>query len=368
MRMVPISAVKEGAFLAQALYNDKGQILLSKGVRLTYGLLKRIKEHSFYSIYIIDEYSQGELDDIIKPQVRQKAIATIRATLNTIGDLDDDNKNMFAKKTLEKQKEQQIGDMQKLAKMIVDDIFTQSDLMINLVDIKSMDSYTFNHSVNSAILSLVIGIGHGLNKNDLYDLTMGMLLHDVGKMFIPSDLLNKEGNLSQEEFEIIKNHTVRGFNFLKDNTDLSNKIRIISLQHHERVDGTGYPYGLKDPQIYSLSKIGAIAEVYDAITSDRPNRKALPPNEAVELVMGAGGRYFNIDIVRTFVKKVNPFPVGTAVYLSNNSIGIVEAINSLYMLRPLVRIVKQEGKIVEPFLCDLIRENNIVITGVCHEI
>lgn len=368
MRMVPINAVKEGTFLAQTIYNDKGQILLAKGVKLTDGLIQRVKEHSFYSIYIIDEYSQGELQDVIKPQVRQQAVATIRATLNTMSDLDEGTTNKFKQKTLEKQSNQQLENMQKLAKMIVDDVFSQSDIMVNLVDIKNMDNYTFSHCVNSAVLSLVIGIGHGLNRNELYDLTMGMLLHDVGKMFIPSELLNKKEGLTPAEYDIIKDHTVRGFNFLRDNTDLSNKVRIIALQHHEKVDGTGYPYGLKDSQIYSLSKIGSIAEVYDALTSDRPYRRALPPNEAVEMVMGTGGRHFNMDVVKTFIKKVIPYPVGTAVYLSNNCIAIVEAINNLYMLRPLVRIIKQDSKIVEPFLCDLMRENNIVITGICHEI
>lgn len=368
MRLVPINAVKEGVFLAQALYNERGQILLAKGVKITEGLKARVREHGFYCIYIIDEYSEGELDDIIKPQIRQKAISTVRATLNTCAEIDNDKLSPMQRKKMYKQSEQELENIQQLAKLIVDDIFTQKDIMVNLVDIKSMDNYTYNHSVNSAIMALVLGIGYGLNKNDLYDLTMGLMLHDIGKMFIPNEILNKRGKLDDDEYKIIKEHSVRGFNYLREHTDMSTKVRIVSLQHHERVDGSGYPYGLKDAQIYVLSKIGSIAEVYDALTSGRPYRGALSPNEAVEYIMGSGGRYFNMDMVKAFVKNVNPYPLGTIVYLSNNSIAVVEEINRLYVLRPLVRVIKQEGKIVEPFLCDLKRESNIVIEGICYEV
>ncbi|QZY54997.1 HD-GYP domain-containing protein [Crassaminicella profunda] len=368
MRLVPINAVKEGSFLAQALYDDKGRILLAKGVKISERLKDKIKESGFYSVYILDEFSQGELDDIIKPQVRQKAIATIRATLNTYGDMDNEGLNTFQKKKLHDQSEQQIEDLQQVTKLIVDDIFSQKEIMINLVDIKSTDNYTYNHSVNSAILALTLGIGYGLNRNDLYDLTMGAMLHDVGKMFIPKDILNKEGKLTPEEYKIVQEHTTRGYNHLRENSDMGNKIRIVSLQHHERVDGSGYPFGLKEEQIYSLSKITAVAEVYDALTSDRSYRRAVPPNEAVEYIMGSGGSHFNIDMVKTFCKKINPYPIGTIVYLSNHSIAVVEEINSLYILRPIVKVIKQDERIVEPFLCDLKKETNIVIDGICYEI
>ncbi|QXM06942.1 HD-GYP domain-containing protein [Crassaminicella indica] len=368
MRLVPINAAKESTFLAQTIYDDKGRILLAKGVKLTNSLLNRIKEHGFYCIYIIDEYSQGELDDIIKPQIRQKAIATVRATLNTCVNLEDDKLNKFERKKIEKRSQQELDQIQQLAKLIVDDIFTQRDIMINLVDIKSSDNYTYNHSVNSAIMALVLGIGYGLNRNELYDLTMGVMVHDIGKMFIPQEILNKQGKLDDNEFKIVKEHVTRGFNYLRENTNMSTKVRIISLQHHEKVDGSGYPYGLKDVQIYKLSKIAAVAEVYDALTSGRPYRDPLPPNEAVEYIMGSGGRHFNMDMVKAFVKNVNPYPIGTIVYLSNNSIAVVEEINSEYILRPIVRVIKQDGRIVEPFMCDLKRESNIVIKGICYEV
>jgi HD-GYP domain-containing protein (c-di-GMP phosphodiesterase class II) len=368
MRLIPIDAVKDGAFLAQPLYNDKGQILLTKGTKLSSKFREKIKEAGFYTVYILDEYSNEEIEDIIKPEIRRKTITSITTVLNHISDFNSPEKSSSHKKKLETNINGGLENIEELVKSIVDDVFSQKNVMINLVDIKNNDSYTYYHSVNVGILALVLGIGMNMNKMDLYDLVMGSLLHDVGKMFIPKEILNKQGKLTPEEFNIMQQHSARGFNYLKDHTDLSGKVRIIALQHQERVDGTGYPYNLKNEQIYPLSRIASIADVYDALTSDRPYRNGLHPNEAVEYIMGSGGRYFDMEMVKAFVKKVVPYSVGTIVKLSNHSIGIVESINQEFILRPVIKIVKQNNIMVAPFLCDLKREYNVVIEGIVHNL
>ncbi|MFZ5966610.1 MAG: HD-GYP domain-containing protein [Bacillota bacterium] len=368
MRLIPINAVKEGAFLAQTLYNDNGQVLLSKGVKINERLKAKIKEQGFYSIYIFDDYSQDELEDIIKPEIRRKAIQSVRTVLNALPRLENDDVNTFQKKKIENEVNRHLEDIQDLAKLIVNDVFSQRDVMISLVDIKNTDNYTYMHSVNTSILALVLGIGYGLNKNELYELTLGAMLHDIGKMYIPGEILNKDGPLTDEEFKIIQQHPLRGFNYLKDRTELSGKVRIIALQHHEKMDGTGYPYGLKDDQIYILSKMTSIADIYDAITSDRPYRKSMPPNEAVEFIMGSAGRYFTIDLVKAFIKKIVPYPVGTIVRLSNNCIGVIENINQEFILRPVIKIIKEQEKEVSPYLCNLMRESNVIIQGIVYNV
>ena len=368
MRLIPIDAVKDGAFLAQPLYNDKGQILLAKGTKISSKFREKIKEAGFYTVYILDEYSNEEIEDIIKPEIRRKTITSVTTVLNHISDSNNPEKNFSHKKKLETNINGGLEQIEELVKNIVDDVFSQKNVMINLVDIKNNDSYTYYHSVNVGILALVLGIGMNMNKMDLYDLVMGSLLHDVGKMFIPKEILNKKGKLTPEEFSIMQEHSSRGFNYLKDHTDLSGKVRIIALQHQEKVDGTGYPYNLKNDQIFPLSRITSIADVYDALTSDRPYRNGLHPNEAVEYIMGSGGRYFDMDMVKVFVKKVVPYSVGTIVKLSNQSIGIVESINQEFILRPVIKILKQNNVMVAPFLCDLKREYNIVIEGIVHNL
>jgi HD-GYP domain-containing protein (c-di-GMP phosphodiesterase class II) len=368
MRLVPIYAIKDGAFLAQNLYNENGQILLSKGVKINERYKKKIKEHGFSMVYILDEYSQNEIEDVIKPEIRQKMVQTIRSTFNTLTEFNYQNANAYKKDKLAENVSKNIEAIQDIANNIVEEICSQRNIMISLVDIKNSDSYTYRHSVNVGILSLVLGISYELNKNDLCDLVMGSILHDIGKVFIPNEILMKKGKLTPEEFQIIQEHPARGFHYLKDYSNLNAKARIIVLQHQERIDGSGYPYGLKGDQIYIFSKIAAVADIYDALTSDRPYRSAVSPNEAVEFIMGAGGTYFDIDVVKAFAKKVIPYPIGTLVRLSNQSIGVIEKINDDFILRPVVKIIRENNKKVEPFLCDLKYESNIIIEGIVYDL
>jgi len=368
VRLVPLSVVKEGVFLGQTLYNDQGKVLLAKGTKLSDRYIKKIREHGFFTVYIIDKYSEQELDDIIKPQVRRKAIDTVRNIYNNFSVIENPEKNTFKKQKLKKESEFNIEQIQEMTKLIVDDIFSQPNLLINLVDIKSVDSYTYNHSVNVGILALTLGIGYGLNRNDLYDLTLGCMLHDVGKIFISKEILNKEGKLNKEEYDIIKSHCERGFAYLRENTDLGPRVRIIALQHQERYDGSGYPQGLKGDKINKLAQIASVADVYDALTSDRPYRRALPPHEAIEYIMGSGGRYFDMDLVMAFLKKIIPFPVGTIVKLSNGFIGTVEKINSEMILKPIIKVFRNKNEDILPFLCDLSKEKSVVISDVVYDV
>lgn len=368
MRIVPLSVVKEGVFLGKTLFNDQGKILLAKGTKLTRRYINKIREHGFFNIYIIDNYSQQELEDVIKPEIRRKAIDTVRNIYNGFEQMESPNINRFKKNKLEQENTVNIEQMQEIAKSIVDDIFTQPELLISLVDIKSLDNYTYNHCVNVGVLALTLGIGYGLNRNDLYDLTLGCMVHDIGKIFITSDILNKKNKLTTEEYEIIKTHCKKGFVYLRDHTDLNARVRMIALQHQERYDGSGYPEGLKGDGINKLAQIASIADVYDALTSDRPYRNALSPSEAIEYLMGSGGRLFNIDMVKTFLQKIIPFPVGTVVQLSNGFIGTVEKINSKMILRPVIKVFKYNDRDLEPFICDLSRETNVVIKKVIYDV
>lgn len=368
VRLVPLSVVREGVFLAQTLYNSDGKVLLVKGTKLTHRYINKVKEHGFYSIYIFDQYSEQELDDIIKPQIRRKAIDTISSIYNNFGVIEDENTNEFKKKNLTKENLLGFDQIQKMAKLIVDDIFSQPKLLISLVDIKSLDTYTYNHSVNVGILALTIGIAYGLNRNDLYDLTLGCMLHDVGKIFVPNEILNKQGELNDQEYSIIQEHCEKGFAYLRENTDLGPKVRIISLQHQERYDGSGYPQGLKGNEINILSQIASVADVYDALTSDRPYRKALSPHEAVEYLMGSGGTFFNMDLVKSFLQRIIPFPIGTIVKLSNGFIGTVEKLNHDMLLRPVIKVFKYNNDNINPFLCNLSKEKNIVIKNVVFDV
>lgn len=366
MRLVPIEYVKTGSFLAQPLYNGSGQVLLYEGASLTDRLIFKIKEAGFSSIYINDKDSRKEviIKDIIKPEIRQKAVMSIKRFYETIAIVD---KNANGK-VINSQLENTVSNLKSIVTSIVDDVFSQKDTMVQLVDIKNIDSYTYSHSVNVGVLSLILGISYGLNRNDLYDLTLGALLHDVGKMFVPEDLIKKPGKLTTEEFEVMKEHSLRGYTYMRDELNINAKSRIIALQHHEKVDGSGYPYNLEGDEINLFAKITTIADVYDALTSDRAYKKAVPVHEAIEYIMGGCGSSFDYELVSCFIKKIVPYPIGTFVKLSNNAVGVVEGVSSDFPLRPTVQVIKEDGKICPKYIIDLTKENTIVIQDIVYNI
>lgn len=372
MRLVPIECVREGSYLAKTIYDNDGRVLLREGVLLSDIFLRRVKLINISSLYINDEYSNNVIEDVIKPELRQKAVKTIKDTFVSFEKYNlysSRNTNNFKQKDFLKEKQQYFQSIGDIANNILDELLSQKNVLINIVDIKSLDNYTYQHSVNVAVLSLVIGLQMQLNKYELYSLCMGALVHDIGKAFISKEIIQKYEKLSEKEFEIVREHTQKGYDYLKGSPDISAPARIIALQHHERINGQGYPDGKKGGEINKLAKIVGIADIYDALTSDRPQRRALSPNEALEFIMASGGTLFDYDLVLAFSKAVVPYPEGTLIKLSNGDIAVVEENNPNFPLRPKIKIVKtnDNNKIRNPHI-DLVNELHLVIEGIQHEV
>ena len=357
MRLVPTNCVKLGTTLAQDIYNDRGSILLKKGVELTDSLINKIESNGVFTIYIDDGYSNKIIEEIIRPELKQKAVQSIKETFKSIGKL---NKKALSNDDLhfkEKLKLKSMGNylesLKGVSERIIDELSHNHSLMINLVDIKNIDNYTYEHSLNVAILSTIMGIELKLTRNELYKLFMGALLHDIGKAFVSS--------------EQMMTHPQLGYDYLKESYGLDATSKIIALQHHEKVDGTGYPLHAEGRQIHKYSRIVALADVYDAMTSDTSYSKAMAPNEAIEYIMATAGTHFDFDLARVFVRKIIPYPEGTIVSLSDGKIAIVESVIADYPLRPTVKIFEQ-GVPVEHFKSlDLMTSTNITILGVRYE-
>ncbi|KPU43069.1 cyclic di-GMP phosphodiesterase response regulator RpfG [Oxobacter pfennigii] len=363
MRLVPVNCIKENSILAKTIYDRDGRVLLAKGYKLNKDMIKRVELIGIQSLYVNDSYSDSEIEDIIKPELRQKAIKTIKGGFEFLSK----NKNATYKERNAKNRDKIINSISKVANEILDELLEQKDLLINLVDIKSMDNYTYEHCINVTILSVIIGIELKFDRSRLLDLAIGAMLHDIGKVFMPVDILLKNGSLTDSEYSIVKLHPVDGYDYVRDNFDISMLSRNIILHHHEKVDGTGYPDGLKGESLHEFAKVAAIADVYDALTSDRPYRRAMSPNEAIEYLMGAADRHFDYKIVSAFVKKIVPYPIGTLVRLSNGDIGVVEEIFSNMPLRPKIKVVKQSVTSFDKKYVDLRKEYSVVIEGIQYE-
>ncbi|MCT4619334.1 MAG: HD-GYP domain-containing protein [Marinisporobacter sp.] len=359
--------VKKGDVLGKDIYNQEGRILLRRGFIMNNSMKKRLNDFGIYSLYIQDQYSDTELEEIIKPEIKQKAIQTIKNTFKTMHSLhkDDENHSFHEgfRKRLKEQQEQSLHSLNDISKMILEGILSQDTILVSMVDIKNKSEFLFQHAVNVSLLSLVLGKALNLNKKELEHLCLGALLHDIGKTLIPEEILWNKHKRTEGEEAIVKMHPTRGYDFLKGNMDIPSYVRIIILQHHEQINGKGYPRGMGE-DIYKLSQIVSIANIYDNLTSDTPIRRAIPPHEALEYIMANAGTLFSFEMVEIFAKKIVPYPVGTLVRLSNGHVAVVKNIDPDFPSRPQIQIISNEPK----EKIHLLNQPNLVIKGICYEI
>ncbi|MFZ5967113.1 MAG: HD-GYP domain-containing protein [Bacillota bacterium] len=358
MRLIPMDFVREDHVLAKTIYDDQNRVLLMRGIRLKSSLVSKLKEMGYHSIYINDEYSTDYIEDIIKPQLRQKAMVTLKSILSTTSLWTDENKKKAEVRMLKDKTYKDMAALKDVTKEIVDELVISKDVMVSLVDLKSRNSFLFSHSVNVAILSLVLGVSMGLNKNELNDLALGALLHDVGMISVPQEIVDKGLNLNESEWSIYRQHTRKGYEYLGQLVNMDAHVKIIALEHHEQMDGKGYPLGLRDVQIHKLSKIVAVTDAYDLLTSSNP---MVSPSEALEYIMGNCGSKFDLEIVKNFLKKIVPYPIGMIVKLSSGDVCIVTAINADFPLRPVLKVIKGSKQNQE---INLVHEQGITISGI----
>lgn len=349
MRFVPADGLVEGMVIGKSLYDKNHNLLLSKGSVIHASYVDRIKQLGYQGVYVDDDISSDIIiKDIINDEIRMKMIQTVKDVCI------HSNLDVNAKKSQREMVNKKLDLTKQLIGNIVEELLLNKDTMVNLIDLKFFDDYTYFHSVNVAVLSIVIGVGVGLSKEELYNLGLGAILHDMGKIFIDKDVINKPGKLTPEEYEEIKKHSEFGYKYLKETYQIPTASYVGVLHHHEKYDGTGYPSNVSKDSISLIGRIIGIADVYDALISNRPYRAALLPSEAMEYIMANGGLMFDVNITKVFARKVAPFPVGTYVKLSNGYVGIVAENFEEACMRPNVKIILDpEGKKIMPRIINL---------------
>lgn len=224
-------------------------------------------------------------------------------------------------------------------KDITDDLMkaiTDNDaLAVDISALKVSDEYTFKHSVDVATMSMIVAKRYGLDDKDVYEIGISGLLHDVGKSKIPNEILNKAGKLTDDEFAMMKQHSLFGYGILKEKDDLSNQIKMGVLQHHEKMNSRGYPMGVGADKINLFARIISVADIYDALVTERPYKKPFSPRDAVEMIMSMTDE-LDINVMRSFLESVILYPVGTDVELSTGEHARVVENNPQYVLRPKV--------------------------------
>ncbi|MFZ5756235.1 MAG: HD-GYP domain-containing protein [Pseudomonadota bacterium] len=229
--------------------------------------------------------------------------------------------------------------VKKVAGLMVNSISRNPDAFVWLSRVRDADSYSYAHSLRSSVWALVFGRHLGMPRDILEDLALGVLLSEVGKTKIPRSLLMKAGKLTEEEFAQVRKHVEHGVDILRQCPGISESVVSVVQFHHERFDGTGYPYGLSGTDIPLLSRIAGIVDTYDAITSPRPYAEARSSTEAVSMLYESRDKLFQGQLIEQFIQAVGVYPTGTLVQLSTQEVGVVISQNTSRRLRPVVMLV-----------------------------
>ena len=248
-----------------------------------------------------------------------------------------------------------IGGAEKLVQEIADSVSRNPGALISLARLKTVDDYTYMHSV--AVCALMIALSRKLNLNETQTRSAGIagLLHDLGKAMMPMEVLNKPGKLTDEEFAVIKKHPEEGYKLLIDNTDADEIALDVILHHHEKTDGSGYPKGFKDSEISLFAKMGAVCDVYDAITSNRPYKAGWDPAESLRKMAEWVNGHFDPAVFQAFVKVLGIYPIGSLVKLNSGRLGVVVEQSEKSLLTPRVKVffsTKSKARIL-PEIVDL---------------
>jgi len=342
MKML-VSDLLPGMKLARSVYGVHGEVLLRTNVLLNNKYIDALKRHNIMAVYIENPLT-SDFDAIEAEKALADEVKT--QTLKTVKDWFDSPQAInFTKMT-------------KSLAIVIDEILSGKVLTGSLAEISATDSYTFTHSVDVCLLSLNVGIKMGFNRSNLIKLGMGALLHDLGKTKVSPAVLHKPAKLTDEEYAEIKKHPVWSYQLLKEKAgdEISSISLAIALDHHERYDGRGYPRGLKGKEIGIMSAICAVCDVYNAMTTDRVYRKAIPVHETYEMIMGSGNILFNFEVVKAFLSCITPYPIGSLISTTAGDAYVIGT-NSKLPFCPKIFLFR-ENRIV-----NLDEELSISITG-----
>ena len=351
-----VDELREGMILGEGVYSGKDirMPLVAKNTVLTQFLIDKIQTTGIREVKIYSPVMYPNLIEVIKEppvineQLRQESV-------NYISDIFAIAQGKFEDASLASKTIKQLDNV---VDQLISSLSMEGRSMVNINNLKSYDEYTYHHSLSVSVVSIAIAQFLGFSDKELTQIGKCAMLHDIGKIMIPIQIINKPSKLDDDEFTIIKSHPSEGYRYLSENNIGDEEIWNGVLYHHEKMDGAGYPSGLAGEEIPIISRIISVADVYDALTSIRPYRKPMQPVDALEFVMGGASNVFDYNIVTAFLEKIQPYPVGNLIELSNGRIAMV--IDNEFPMRPIVQTL-ETGEVLD--LCNDRHCLDLVITN-----
>lgn len=333
MRRVYVDELEPGMIIARTVVGVDGRPLLTQNTPLTASYILRLRGLGIGSIYVKDGFSDIEIPEIVSTQVLTAVSTNLKQSMETF----------VAKRNID------MAAMKKSVSLLIENILANRQVLIQIDDIRSYNDYLLFHSLNVAIFSIMTGLSMGYNEANLMDLGLGSLLHDIGLISIDPSLLNKAEELTTLEKHQLNQHPEIGFNILRHYREVSTPAAHIAYQHHERVDGFGYPRQLQKKQIVEYARIAAMADTFDEIVSDHPYRKGYSTAEGLVVLRRLTRSHFDGDVVEAFASNIAIYPVGSLLKLNTGYIAVVTAVNKWNQYHPIVQVISDaNGFLLEP--------------------
>lgn len=313
-----------GMKLGKSIMDDRARVLLTSGQELNDFYIQRINELSIDYVYIDDGMDIDPIIGLVSDETISRATRGLKESYE---------QSLITGKL-------QIGKLRPQLDQIINELRANHKAMIGMCGLKNFDDYTYQHSVQVSVITILMAIKLGYDNKKLLEIGLGAMLHDIGKISSPYEIINKPGRLTEDEMSEIKKHTWDGFNLIRRSEQIPLLSAHIALQHHERADGSGYPRILNKSEIHEYAMITAVADVFDALVSDRPYRPAFSNSEALEILErekheGRLAPEF-VDLLKEYVTL---YPPSTVLELSNGDIAVVIHNNAEQPDQPIVKLL-----------------------------
>lgn len=350
MIKLPVSELKPGMRLSRDVRLLDGRLLLLAGFAIKPLYIRKLDAFGIEHVYV-EEGPYELIEEYTEEKLYEQAHTTIRKVFALVRD----------------NKEVDYSVIRKTVNEIIQMIISNETVMMHITGVRDIDNYTFLHCVDVCIYSVILGKKLGYSDEQLINLGIGAILHDIGKCKISLDILQKPDKLTDNEFSAMQLHTVYGCEIIKNaNGSLGNNIANIAFQHHEKWDGSGYPIGIKAEMIDPFSRIVTVADIYDALTADRVYKKKVLPHVAAEYIKNNASKLFDPFIVDLFISSIAVYTEGTIVLLNTGEVGSIIETKETSSSRQKIKVIanKSGPPVLEPYTKDLARYPEVEIVEI----